>query len=617
MQPLPPLKARPQGALRHDDGSVVWRIWAPRQESIRLVTWPEGKRTETEMQREAGGYFSYTAAEVPDGLRYAFRLGEYSQEIPDPTSRHQPDGVHRPSAVLTPSRFSWTDSHWAGITQDRLAIYELHVGAFTPEGTFAAIIPRLPELVDLGITAIELMPVAQFPGDRNWGYDGVHPYAVQNTYGGPAGLMQLVDAAHAAGIAVLLDVVYNHLGPEGNYLGMFGPYFTPRYSTPWGEALNYDGPDSDPVRRFVIDNACQWIRDFHIDGLRLDAVQTIYDHSALHLLTEIQVEVQETARQVDRSVVVIAETNQNDVRLVNPREQGGYGLSGVWCDDFHHSVHALLTGEREGYYVEFGEPQQLVKALNDVHVFDGCYSPFHRRRHGSVIGDTPRERFVVSIQNHDQIGNRAFGERLNSLLSPEARRLATALLLLAPQTPLLFMGEEYGERHPFPFFCSFLDPNLVEAVRTGRRREFAELAFRWGEEIPDPHLTDTFESARLTWNWPADSPAAGLRRLYQVLLRARQAAPPLIDRQSTRARLGQPGEPGLLLERGAAEAPLIAWANLAEDTLDISLSPPGKPAILSTSERRFGGSRQFPGELTELSPYELVIFGEPGWFEEA
>ena len=339
-----------------------------------------------------------------------------------------------PTACIGPRRCSFPNRS-AGrikigeaIAPEDLVFYELHVGTFTPEGTFAAIIPRLPELASLGVTAIELMPVAQFPGDRNWGYDGVHPNAVQNSYGGPRALQQLVDAAHRAGLAVFLDVVYNHLGPEGNYFGKFGPYFTDRYQTPWGQAINYDGPDSDPVRQFVVDNACQWVRDFHIDGLRLDAVHAIFDLGARHILADIQAAVQAEADLAGRRVHVIAESNQNDVRLVSPVERGGYGLDGVWNDDFHHSVHALLTGERDGYYEDFGQPADLAKAVNDVFVYDGCYSPFRRRRHGSRVGDLDRTRFVVCVQNHDQVGNRAQGDRLSVLVPPAAAAIGVRIV---------------------------------------------------------------------------------------------------------------------------------------------------------------------------------------------
>ncbi len=402
-----------------------------------------------------------------DGLRYAYVLPN-QVDRPDPASRWQPEGVHRPSATFFPETSDWSDDGWRGVPRGDLVIYELHVGTFTPEGTFEAVARRLPELAELGVTAIELMPVAQFPGERNWGYDGVYPNAVQNTYGGPRELQRLVNAAHHAGLAVFLDVVYNHFGPEGNYLSDFGPYFTDRYRTPWGAAMNFDGADSDPVRQFVVDNARSWCRDFHVDGLRLDAVHSIFDFSPRHILAEIQDAVQAEARRRERPALVIAETNQNDVRLIAPRERGGYGLDGLWSDDFHHSLHALLTRERTSYYADFGFPEQLAKSYSDVFVNDGNYSAFHRRRHGTKVDDSPRTCFVVCSQNHDQVGNRALGDRLSSLWPPATQRLSCTLLLLSPCTPLLFMGQEYGETNPFPFFCSFSDTDLVEAVRGGR-----------------------------------------------------------------------------------------------------------------------------------------------------
>jgi len=486
------------------------------------------------MTPEGFGYFTCRQSDVRAGLRYAFRLDD-GREYPDPASRWQPDGVHQPSALWFPTEYKWGDGSWRGVPREELAVYELHVGAFTPEGTLAAIIPRLGQLAELGVTAIELMPVAQFPGERNWGYDGVHPFAAQNTYGGPRALQELIDAAHQAGLAVLLDVVYNHFGPEGNYLGLFGPYETDRYRTPWGKAVNFDGPESDPVRRFVIDNALFWVRDFHADGLRLDAVHAIHDFSARHILAELQSEVQAEAARAGRVVHVIAESDLNDVRLVVPPERGGHGLDAAWSDDFHHCVHALLTGERDGYYRDFGRPEQLAKAYNDVYVYDGCYSPFRQRRHGNRVGEADRTRFVVSVGNHDQVGNRALGERLTALLPPEARRLACGLLLVSPCVPLLWMGEEYGETRPFPFFSSFGDPQLVEAVRRGRREEFAALEFRWGTEIPDPQSPETFLAAKLQWDWSSPEPSAR-RRLHADLLAARRCWPALRDRRHTVAR---------------------------------------------------------------------------------
>ncbi len=609
----------PQGALRRGDGSVVWRIWAPLCDAVSLVTFPSGGRRETEMAAEDCGYFVHRQPDAPEGLRYAYKLAD-GREYPDPASRWQPDGVHQPSALFFPELHEWTDAAWRGVAGEDLVIYELHVGTFSPEGTFQAVAARLPELQSLGVTAIELMPVAQFPGDRNWGYDGVFLFAVQQSYGGPRALQRLVNAAHRHGLAVLLDVVYNHLGPEGNYHGRYGPYFTDRYRTPWGMAINYDGPDSDPVRQFMIDNVRMWIRDFHVDGLRLDAVHAIYDFGAQHILADIQRAAQCEASRAARIVHVIAESNQNDARLVRPVELGGYGLSGVWSDDFHHSVHTLLTGERDGYYADFGRPAALAKALNDVFVYDGCYSEFRRRRHGNRVGAIDRTRFVVCVQNHDQVGNRARGDRFGTLLPPEAQRLACGLLLLSPCVPLLFMGEEYGERRPFPFFSSFGDPALIEAVWRGRRGEFAALGFDWKLELPDPQATETFAAAKLTWSWPEGSLHAELRQLYADLLAARRQWPALRDRRSTRARLatGSGGEdsprpPSLLLLDRGGEQGVSAVANLASQRASIAAIELGRrKLLLSTEDVRYGGARAAGDVRKEILPYELLIFGGGG-----
>jgi maltooligosyltrehalose trehalohydrolase len=615
-----PLRHQPQGAFRTARGTVGWRVWAPLSSTITLVTWPAAGRRETALTSEGEGHFAGELPDVDEGLRYAYRLtngGEY----PDPASRWQPDGVHRPSAVFFPESFHWSDAAWRGVPRLDLAIYELHVGTFTPPGTFAAILPRLEDLRALGVTAIELMPVAQFPGERNWGYDGVHPFAVQQSYGGPRALQQLVDAAHACGLAVILDVVYNHLGNEGNYLGQFGPYFTDRYHTPWSLAVNFDGPDCEPVRRFFIDNACGWVRDFHLDGLRLDAIQTIFDLGAHHILAELQSAVQREAARAGRTVHVIGETNQNDVRLINAPDRGGYGLDGVWSDDFHHSVHALLTGERDGYYQDFGPLRHVAKACESPFVYDGCYSQYRRRRHGSRVGDHDRSQFVVCIQNHDQVGNRARGERLGALVPPAASRLACGLLLLSPCTPLLFMGEEYGEPRPFPFFCSFGDPHLAEAVRRGRRAEFAELAFRWGTEIPDPQAVETFDSARLSWQWPEGSPQAALRALYRDLLAARRTWPPLADRHSTTARLVSTRDATggarelLVVERGRGA--LVAYANVTSLELPLPSEVGERALVLSTEDRIYGGQRTPATSPAQLAPYELAVFGSPEWQRRA
>ena len=567
------------------------------------------------MQGEPGGYFIHQEPGVEEGLRYAYVLPN-QVERPDPASRWQPEGVHRPSATFFPETSDWSDDDWRGVPRADLVIYELHVGAFTQEGTFEAVARRLPELAELGVTAIELMPVAQFPGERNWGYDGVYLNAVQSSYGGPRELQRLVNVAHRAGLAVFLDVVYNHLGPEGNYLSDFGPYFTDRYHTPWGAAMNFDGADSDPVRRFVVDNACSWIRDFHVDGLRLDAVHGIFDLGPRHILAEIQDAVQAETRRCQRPALVIAETNQNDVRLVAPRERGGHALDGLWSDDFHHSLHALLTRERTSYYADFGHPEHLAKTYTDVFVNDGNYSAFHRRRHGTAVDGAPRECFVVCAQNHDQVGNRPLGDRLSILWPPATQRFSCALLMLSPCVPLLFMGQEYGETSPFPFFCSFSDAGLVEAVRDGRRAEFAHPA---AGEAPDPQDFATFERARLSWTWLDDPVRSGLRKLYADLLDARRRWPALRDRRHVRAHVfdyavaSTPDERRAVLSIERGEGNLIALANLCHEPCarpEVALG--GRKLLLSSEERRYGGERE-PHHTTDvLRPFEVLVYGATG-----
>jgi maltooligosyltrehalose trehalohydrolase len=606
-----------QGAYCQSDGSVLWRVWAPFARNVSLVTFSsKNRKKKAEMAPQEFGYFTYLS-QAKEGLLYSYKLSD-GHEYPDPASRWQTDGVHLPSALFFPESYQWSDAGWRGISRDDLIIYELHAGTFTPEGTLDAVIPRLEQLSELGVTAIELMPIAQFPGERNWGYDGVHPFAVQNSYGGPRAFQRLVDAAHNAGLAVILDVVYNHIGPEGNYLAKFGPYFTDHYRTPWGKAINFDGPDSDHVRQFFIDNACSWVRDFHVDGLRLDAVQTIYDFSARHILADIKTAVEEVAQKQNRIVHVIAETNQNDVRLIAPPERGGYGLDGLWSDDFHHAVHSLLTGEGDGYYQDFGGADCLVKTLNEVFVYDGCYSQFRRRRHGTKADTFDRTHFVVCVQNHDQVGNRARGDRLGSIVSPSMQRLSCGLLLLSPFAPLMFMGEEYGEQRPFPFFCSFTDPRLIEAVRRGRRDEFAALKFKWEIDIPDPQSPDTFAAAKIAWSWPEGSFNAQLRLLYKDLLAARRKWPALKDRSHTVACMvnkldsaENTDQAGVMsIERGK-NGELLAVANLSAKSLPLPLLElEGKRPIISTEDVGYGGERNLNQPLKLLFPYELIVFGK-------
>ncbi len=483
------------GASLTRDG-CLFRVWAPnaRRVTLRLL---EGQTArEHAMERLENGHFVlHTSARA--GARY-FYIVDDNKPVPDPVSRLLPEGVHGPTEIVDPQSFEWSDSEWRGLSLKDYILYELHIGTFTPESTFDAVIGKLSYLKELGVAAIELMPVAAFPGRRNWGYDGVSPYAVQASYGGPQGLKRLVDAAHRMGLAVILDVVYNHLGNEGNYLRLFGPYFTSRHKTPWGEAINYDQSGCEGVRSYVVNNACYWIDEYHLDGLRLDAVQTIHDDSPTHILAEIKDSVDALARELGREVCVIAETDENDEKIVRGRQFGGYGLDGLWSDDFHHAVHAFFTGERKGYYQDFGHPEQIVQALNEGFIFQGGPFQFWQgRARGTSSRNMPAPAHVICIQNHDQVGNRAQGERLSTLIPADARKIAAALLLLAPQTPLLFMGQEYDEPNPFQFFTDYGDPALQKAVSEGRRNEFKDFDF---QEIPDPQSVETFNRSKLNWS---------------------------------------------------------------------------------------------------------------------
>ena len=481
------------GATLQDD-RAQFQVWAPNagRVALRLAGGPD-----LPMQRSADGSFSVRAP-AHAGDRYFYLMDDH-KPLPDPVSRLLPEGVHGPTEIVDPATFSWSDVGWRGLDLRDYIIYELHVGTFSPEGTFDGVIQRLNYLKSLGISVIELMPVAAFPGRRNWGYDGVSLYAVQASYGGPDGLKRLVNAAHRAGLAVMLDVVYNHLGNEGNYLRLFGPYFTRHHTTPWGDAINYDDRGCEGVRRFVVENALYWIREYHLDGLRLDATQTIRDDSPLHIVAEIQEHVQRLAAELGRRVCVIAETDENDRRYVLPRSQGGFGVDAVWSDDFHHAVHAFLTGEREGYYQDFGGKEQIVRALNQGFVYQGePFKSWNGRNRGTPATGIPLPAHVICTQNHDQVGNRARGDRLDALIPRGACQLMAALLLLAPETPLLFMGQEYGETAPFQFFTDFGDPALQQAVREGRRREFEHFV-AFGGEVPDPQDPETFRRSKLQW----------------------------------------------------------------------------------------------------------------------
>jgi maltooligosyltrehalose trehalohydrolase len=563
----------------------AFRVWAPSARRVEVcLSAPRAARVA--LAPGERGYHEGVVEGVLPGSLYRYSL-DGGPERPDPASRFQPLGVHGPSAVVDPAH-AWRDEAWRGRPLAEYVIYELHVGAFSDEGRFAGVIPHLAELADLGVTALELMPVAQCPGERNWGYDGVQLFAVQASYGGPQGLKELVEACHLQGLAVVLDVVYNHLGPEGNYLAEFGPYFTDRYRTPWGPALNFDGPASDEVRAFFVANALAWIEEFHIDALRLDAVHAIFDSSARPLLQELAETLHERGEALGRRVHVIAESSLNDPRLVRSPEQGGLGLDAQWNDDFHHSLHALLTGEREGYYQDFGRLEDLETALRDGYVYAGRYSRFRDRRHGSPCRDLPYGRFVVSAQNHDQVGNRMLGERLAALVDLERVKLAAAAVLLSPCIPLLFMGEEYGERAPFLYFVSHSDAELVEAVRRGRREEFA--AFAWRGEPPDPQDEATFRRSRLDHSLKQREPHKRLLEFHRALLRLRRGHPALarLDREGAEVRRSEDA-PVLWLRRFTPEAQTLLLLHLGESEANVTFPAGAWTRALDSAEERWGG----------------------------
>jgi maltooligosyltrehalose trehalohydrolase len=497
------------------NGTTSFRVWAPDATSVEVEIVDAGT-PRIALQRD-GEYFKGVATAAA-GDRYWYWLNGTLRR-PDPTSRSQPDGVHGASQIIDPE-FPWSDSTWRGITLDTYIFYELHVGTFTKDGTFDAVISRLDYLCELGITAVELMPVAQFPGERNWGYDGTFIFAPQACYGGADGLKRLVNACHSRGLALTLDVVYNHLGPEGNYLHAFGSYFTDRYRTPWGDAVNYDGPGSDQVRHYFIANALYWINEYHIDSLRLDAIHGIYDFSALHILQEITSTVHRSAAALSRHVYVIAESDLNNVRVIDSTESGGYGLDAQWNDDFHHALRTLLTGDETGYYNDFGHFSDLAKSFSDGFVLSGGYSSFRHRRHGNSSATIEPGQLVVFSQNHDQIGNRMLGERSCEHLSTQQLKLAAATVLLSPFVPLLFMGEEYAESAPFNYFVSHSDQKLAESVKQGRLKEFAEFADQGAP--PDPGSEETFLASKLNLNQRLCGEQHVIFQFYRELIRLRR-----------------------------------------------------------------------------------------------
>jgi maltooligosyltrehalose trehalohydrolase len=607
------------GAI-YDNRRCRFSVWAPHVDDVAVHIVEAGGKPQDRvvpMQRSEDGVHQVTVDDVVPGTLYTYRLRP-DRELPDPASRRQPRGVHGPSAVVDPG-FEWNDQRFGCPPLSEMIIYELHVGTFSAEGTFRGVVEHLDRLRDLGVNAIELMPIAQFPGQRNWGYDGVYPYAVQDSYGGLVGLQRLVESCHQRGIAVILDVVYNHLGPEGNYTPEFGPYFTERYHTPWGAALNFDGPDSDPVRRFFIDSALFYLDACHVDGFRLDAIHAIVDTSARPFLQELTTAIHERAQATGRRGLVIAESDLNDPRVLLGSELGGMGMDAQWSDDFHHAVHALITGERSGYYEDFGALDQLARAYSNGFVYTGQRSIHRRRRHGSAPVWACGSQFVVCTQNHDQIGNRATGDRLSVILTPDQQALLACFQMLAPYVPLLFMGQEYGELAPFQYFTSHGDPDLAEAVRRGRRAEFA--AFGWNpDEIPDPQAEDTFERSRLNWSLLEREPHRSLWALHRTLIGLRRKFPALraLDRERTQAT-GYERERVLMVRRERDDNTVVALFDMRPQGKTQSFDAPlGKGrwrTILDTSTREparpAGGERAFSCQgvhSVSLAPSTCLLF---------
>jgi maltooligosyltrehalose trehalohydrolase len=570
------------------NGQAEICVWAPLKESVAVKL--EGGK-QVPLTKDEFGFWKATTNEIKPGDLYKVVIDD-DKELPDPASVSQPEGVHGHSQALDVTSFNWTDNQWKNHQLKDYIFYELHTGTFTPQGTFAAIEEKLDYLVELGITAIEIMPVAQFPGSRNWGYDGVFPYAVQDSYGGAKGLQHLVNACHQKGIAVVLDVVYNHMGPEGNYLGEFGPYFTSKYNTPWGNAINFDDEYCDGVRQYFIENVLMWFRDFHVDALRMDAVHAIKDFSAVHILREIKMHVHDLVQETGRQHHLIVELDLNDTRFINPVEQQGFGMDAQWVDEFHHALRVAAGEPQTGYYSDFSGISHLAKSYKDAYVFDGQYS-LHRKKHfGIKAENNPGQQFIVFSQNHDQVGNRMLGERTSALLSFEMQKLMAAAVIVSPYLPMLFMGEEYGELHPFQYFVSHTDKELAEAVRKGRKAEFA--AFHAEGEAPDPVSEETFNQSKLQWDLLNDEPHKTMFHYYQALidLRKHELSLKHLERHQLDAQANE-SDNTLLLRRWYEDEHVLCLMNFSKEQQQMQLPLDGNEwmKIFDSAEPRWKGPK--------------------------
>ncbi|GGM88799.1 malto-oligosyltrehalose trehalohydrolase [Dyadobacter beijingensis] len=585
------LKLRP-GVTFNAEGEAQVLVWAPKAETVQLVF---GKSQQPlALEKHPYGFWVLHTRALWPGDRYGFLLdgeGPYA----DPATLHQPDGVHGLSEAFDLQRFTWTDKAWQNPHLKDYIIYELHAGTFTSEGSFAAIETKLDYLLQLGVNAIEIMPLSQFAGDRNWGYDGVFPYSVQHSYGGPGALQRLVNACHEKGIAVVLDLVYNHLGPEGNILGAFGHYFTDKYNTPWGDAINFDDAWSDAVRHYFVQNALMWFRDFHIDGLRLDAVHAIKDLSPRHILQEIRQEVDALSRETGRAHYLIVEMDLNDTRYVKPADAGGYGMDAQWIDEFHHALRVSSGQERSGYYSDFDGVASLAKSFRDAYVFDGLYSEHRKRTFGMKADGIPGHQFIVFSQNHDHIGNRMLGERTSRLVSFEMQKLLAGVVFVSPFVPLLFMGEEWAEPNPFQYFVSHTDAELAEAVRKGRKREFA--AFHLDGEAPDPVAVDTFENSKPQWHLVTQEPHRTMLSYYRkwIALRKSQQVLHECDRNGLSAEAFEEKEM-IVIQRVWGGQHLVAFLNFSKTVQDAAL-PFGHLTwrkLIASSDVAWNGPQDMP-----------------------
>ena len=556
---------RPGVTLKGNKAEIL--VCAPKAQKAAITWLPSGRKLA--LTKQQYGYWQATATDVKDGDLYKVVLDD-KDPLPDPASLYQTEGVHGPSGVVDLHAFKWTDENWNNIKLSDYLLYELHTGTFTPEGNFAGIESKLDYLVSLGITAIEIMPVAQFPGNRNWGYDGVFPYAVQNSYGGAKSLQYLVDACHNKGVAVVLDVVYNHLGPEGNYFNEYGPYFTEKYNTPWGNAVNFDDAGSDAVRHYFIENVLMWFRDFHIDALRMDAVHAIKDFSPNHILAQIKAKVDELEAENGKRHYLIVECDLNDTRFINKLDKAGFGMDSQWIDEFHHALRITAGGEQTGYYSDFNGIIDLAKSYNDAYVYDGQYSPHRDKQFGVKATDNSGEQFIVFSQNHDQVGNRMLGERSSELFSTEMQKLMAGAVLTAPFLPMLFMGEEYSEANRFMYFVSHTDPELAEAVRKGRKAEFA--AFHAQGEAPDPMAEETFNNSKLQWELTEQQPYRTMLSFYQKLIALRKGLPALrhTNREFVHAEANAQNKT-LLLKRKYQEQQVIITMNFSGNVQSLVL----------------------------------------------